>query len=193
MSGAEKASSPASSLSLRRCTPADAALMARLGAETFMESFGHLYDPRDAAAYVEKTYGLAQTVQELEDASSHFWLLEEGGEDIGYAKLGLCKLPLPEGMRQCPPHEAYELHRLYIRKPHQGGGHGPLLLKEAMRLAARHGARELYVGVWSENHRALALYERHGFKTVADYWFEVGSQRDDERIMKYIGNVGSLL
>lgn len=180
-------------VSVRRCTPDDAPLLARLGRETFMESFGYLYDAADAADYVEKTYSLPQTRQELEDAQNHFWLLEREGMDIGYAKLGLCKLPLPEGIRLCAPPESYELHRLYIRKQCQGGGHGPLLLQQAMAAAALLGARELYVGVWSQNHRALAVYERHGFKVVADYWFEVGRQRDDERIMKYMGNIALLV
>jgi ribosomal protein S18 acetylase RimI-like enzyme len=176
---------------LRHCDAGDAVVLAALGAGTFMESFGHLYPAQDAHDYVEKHYSLAQTQREMAEPFTHFWLLEAEGEAIGYAKLGLCKLPLPEGISTCAPDKAYELHRLYIKKTHQGGGHGPLLLRHTMQAVAHAGGQEMYIGVWSQNDRALALYGRHGFAVVANYWFEVGSQRDDERIMKYQGDISS--
>ena len=36
----------------RDASPADAALMARLGPETFTEAFGHLYSPENLAAFL---------------------------------------------------------------------------------------------------------------------------------------------
>lgn len=40
------------SMVIRPATVADAEVVARLGAETFMETFGHLYTPQDLAAFL---------------------------------------------------------------------------------------------------------------------------------------------
>jgi hypothetical protein len=40
--------------------PDDAALMARLGAETFTETFGHLYSPENLAAFLAGLEGVPE-------------------------------------------------------------------------------------------------------------------------------------
>ena len=42
----------------------------------------------------------------------------------------------------------------------------------------------IWIGVWSENHRAQAIYSRAGFSKVGDYHFMVGDHRDDEYIFR---------
>ncbi len=42
----------------------------------------------------------------------------------------------------------------------------------------------IWIGVWSESHRAQAIYSRAGFSKVGDYHFMVGDHRDDEYIFR---------
>ncbi len=48
----------------------------------------------------------------------------------------------------------------------QRSGHGSALLREALRLARAHGARELFLEVRPGNLAARALYERFDFRQI---------------------------
>ena len=61
--------------------------------------------------------------------------------------------------------EAHLLN-LSIAARHQRGGHGTMLLREAMALARALGARNLFLEVRPSNGAAQALYTRFGFRKV---------------------------
>ena len=50
--------------------------------------------------------------------------------------------------------------------------------------ARQRGAKNLFLGVWESNERAIALYEGTGFEKVGGYKFKVGDTLDDEFIMR---------
>ena len=61
---------------------------------------------------------------------------------------------------------------------------GRILLAWAIERARQRGARNLFLGVWQSNERAIALYESRGFEKVGTYTFKVGDTMDDEFIMR---------
>lgn len=61
--------------------------------------------------------------------------------------------------------EAHLLN-LSIAQRHQRSGHGRALLREALELARRRGARSLFLEVRPSNAAAQALYARFGFRRV---------------------------
>jgi ribosomal protein S18 acetylase RimI-like enzyme len=52
--------------------------------------------------------------------------------------------------------------------------------------AKSRGAHELYLTVYTDNHRAKRFYERYGFVAVGRYDFMVGNHADEDIIMKKI-------
>src|SRR4051812_48680192 len=72
---------------IRRANPADARLLAELGARTFSETFATDNSPEDLAAYLAASFNLAQQTAELADAAATFFIAEVGGLAAGYAKL----------------------------------------------------------------------------------------------------------
>jgi [ribosomal protein S18]-alanine N-acetyltransferase len=62
--------------------------------------------------------------------------------------------------------EAHLLN-LSIAASHQRSGHGRALLREAVDLARRRGARSLFLEVRPSNLGAQALYTRFGFRRIA--------------------------
>ena len=62
--------------------------------------------------------------------------------------------------------EAHLLN-LSIAARHQRGGHGRALLREAVELARRRGARSVFLEVRPSNLGAQALYARFGFRRIA--------------------------
>lgn len=164
---------------IRRAAPADVETLSNIGAETFTETFGHLYPPEDLAAFLEDAYGLEKTRHDLADPAKAAWLVELDGEVVGHALAGPCDLPHDEVTPDCG-----ELKRLYVRKRLQGAGAGSRLLAEVLAWLERDGSRRLWIGVWSENHGAQRLYERMGFTKVGEYGFHVGQTRDREFILR---------
>lgn len=170
--------------SIRRATPADAAVLADLGARTFVESFGHLYDPADLQAFLAESHSDAAYAKALADPGYALWLAEcpaPGGmrRAVGYAQAGPCGLPHPD----VAPGDG-ELKRLYLLRAAQHGGIGEQMLREALAWLQRDGPRTLWISVWSENHGAQRFYARHGFVHAGEYAFIVGRQHDREFIYR---------
>ena len=164
---------------IRRATSADAEALSRIGAETFTETFSHLYPPEDLAAFLEATYAVENSRRDLVDPDKAVWLVEAGGAVVGHALAGPCDLPHDEVTPACG-----ELKRLYVLKAFQGGGTGSRLLAETLAWLERDGPRRLWIGVWSENFGAQRLYGRLGFEKVGEYHFIVGETRDHEFILR---------
>jgi ribosomal protein S18 acetylase RimI-like enzyme len=164
---------------IRRAKPADAETIARIGAETFAETFAHLYPPEDLAAFLAEAHSVERARADLANPDKALWLVEQGCEAIGYALAGPCKLPHPEVTPSCG-----ELDRIYMRAGRQGGGVGSRLLGETLAWLEKDGPRRIWIGVWSENVGAQRLYTRLGFEVVGTYEFIVGNTRDHEFIMR---------
>lgn len=157
----------------------DAEALARLGAETFRDTFGHLYPPEDLRAFLDEAHSPAAWSRLLASPEVRTWVAEVGGEPVAYAVAGPCKLPHPEVTAS-----AGELQRLYVVRSQQGSGLGKALFQRAVAWLEAEGRRPIWIGVYSENHRALRLYESQGFERVGEYEFPVGRTRDREFILR---------
>jgi GNAT superfamily N-acetyltransferase len=162
---------------VRRAKADDAETLSVLGAETFADTFGHLYPPDDLAAYLAEAHAAGLYADWACDPDFGLWIAERQGRAIGYAMAAPCHLPHPEVTPACG-----ELRRLYLRREAQGSGVGGELLTTALDWLQTPG-RRLWIGVWSENFGAQRLYARYGFSKVGEYEFVVGETRDREFIL----------
>jgi GNAT superfamily N-acetyltransferase len=163
---------------IRRAGPADAEALSAIGAATFVETFGHLYPPSDLERFLADAYSLERARADLADPAKASWIVQAGGEVIGYALAGPCGLPHAEVTARCG-----ELKRIYLTRAWQGGGLGARLFAETLAWLQSGGPRAVWIGVWSENHGALRFYARHGFEKVGEYGFHVGDTIDHEYIL----------
>jgi ribosomal protein S18 acetylase RimI-like enzyme len=166
-------------LTFRDARDNDAAEVAEVGAETFVETFGDLYPPADLKHYLAETYSIEQARSDLHDPAVEVRVAFAGRRIVAYCKIGPVKLPIDVG-----PEPALELHRVYVYQARQGVGVGRILLTWAIERARQRGAKHLYLGVWQQNERAIALYKTRGFEIVGEYKFKVGETLDDEYIMR---------
>jgi ribosomal protein S18 acetylase RimI-like enzyme len=164
---------------IRRATPADAEALAEIGARTFVETFAHLYPPADLQRFLADAYSLARTRADLADPAKAAWLVEADGQVVGYAQAGPCGLPHAE----VTPASG-ELKRFYLLRDRQNGGLGARLFDEVMAWLLQGGPRDIWIGVWSENHGAQRFYRRRGFEKVGEYGFAVGDTVDHEYILR---------
>ena len=166
-----------SAISYRNATPADAANVAGLARRTFSETFGHLYDPADLAAFLAG-HNQAGWAAELADPRFRVRIAEQESEPIAYAKIGPPSLPFE------PRGPSMELRQLYVLKPWHGLGVGEALMRWAIAEAKVRDTKDLYLSVFVENARARRFYERHGFEVVGTYAFKVGNHADEDHVMR---------
>jgi GNAT superfamily N-acetyltransferase len=164
---------------IRRAGPGDAEALAAIGQATFIETFGQLYPPRDLADFLAQAHSVKRAQADLANPAKAAWLVEAGGDVVGYALACPAKLPHPDVTPACG-----ELDRIYLLAAHRGGGIGSRLLDETLAWLERDGPRSLWIGVFSENVGAQRLYARRGFEVVGSYKFVVGQTLDHEFIMR---------
>jgi GNAT superfamily N-acetyltransferase len=164
-------------ITYRDATRADAPGLDRLFDTVFCDTFAHLYRPHDLDAFLS-SFGIGDWERQLDDPSFAFHVAEAHGELAGYVKLGPMKLPI-EADRP-----ALLLDQLYVLSAHHGSGIARALMDWTIDEARRRGAEELYLTVFTENHRARRFYDRYGFEPVGRYDFMVGSHADEDVIMR---------
>jgi len=167
---------------IRDALPQDAPALSELKLttfrQTFLQDFAIPYPPVDLALFEVETYGVQRVATELADQAHRSWVVEGDGKLIAYAHVGPCKLPHPEVKAG-----DMELYQLYLRRSAQGLGLGKRLLDHALGFLDGLG-EAVWLGVWSGNDRAQALYRTRGFVAVGKYKFCVGEWRDDELILR---------
>ena len=169
---------PASSIVLRRATAADAARLSAFAATAFADTFAAENRPVDMAAYVVEAFGEPVQRAELTDPQCTVFVAERDGEIVGYAML-----------RDGPPpscvHDtsAIEIARLYAGQRWIGAGIGALLMQRCLVEAASRGRRTIWLGVWERNVRAIGFYQRWNFAIVGSQSFQLGSDRQNDRVM----------
>ena len=167
-------------LVIRPATVADAENLADLGAETFTETFGHLYPPEDLREFLLTTHSLSAWTRVLTDATRGVWVATLADRTpMGFIAVGPCKLPV----ENCEP-TAGEIHQLYVLARHHNLRLGSRLMDVGLEWLNAQGSAPIYIGVWSENLGAQRFYARYGFNKVGEYGFRVGSTVDHEFILK---------
>jgi GNAT superfamily N-acetyltransferase len=164
-------------IAYRDATPADAPALDALFDSVFCDTFAHLYRPEDLATFLA-SFGVADWERQLRDPSFAVRIAEVDGIPAGYVKIGPMKLPVEPGCT------SMLLDQLYVRGEHHGSSIGRELINWAIDEARRRGAQALYLTVFIQNHRARHFYNRYGFEDVGRYDFMVGSQADEDIILR---------
>ena len=161
----------------RDAAPADAASMADIGRRSFVETFGHLYTRENLDAFLVN-HSEEGWRGELENKAFAVRIVEADGAPVAYAKVGPPSLPFE------PRGPSIELRQIYVLAPWQGRGISHDLMRWAIGEAKERGARDLYLSVFVDNHRARRFYERYGFTFVGTYAFMVGTHADEDHVMR---------
>jgi ribosomal protein S18 acetylase RimI-like enzyme len=176
------AARPAIPFRIRRAAPNDAAAVAGVGARLFAQTFAADNTPENLRSYLARAFSEAAQRAELEDPVGRIWLAEtDGHEPVGYSHLRLATAPT-SGVALSVTRPA-ELARLYADRSLHGAGLGAALLETCAAAAAANGADCLWLGVWQQNTRAIAFYEKHGFVRVGEQEFLLGADRQRDWLM----------
>ena len=160
---------------LRRATIADAAALSTFAARIFVETFGPDNKPDDMEAYIAGAFGPDIQAAEIEDSASTIILaIDHGAPDrqmVGYAHL----IAEADGMK---------LSRLYVDKSWQGTGLAKLLMERVYEQCRAEGTDRLWLTTWTQNTRAIAFYEKIGFRITGSETFMVGEDAQTDHVME---------
>ncbi len=156
----------------------DAAALAALYRDSFADTFGHLYSVANLAIFMaDKDIDYWDAA--LANTSTAIRVAMDGDRMAGFAKLGQPSLPFDAGGRR-----ALELHNLYVLPDWKGQGIAQVLMDWTVQAARGEGAQDLWLSVFTDNHRARAFYRRYGFVDVKPYHFMVGDHADEDIICR---------
>jgi diamine N-acetyltransferase len=153
----------------RRARPHDAAALSALGGATFLTSFAHDHPGAALLAHISNAHGVDYYRTALADPEQVAIIGETAlGAPVGYALLTPPNLPV------APEPGDYELKRIYLLGPWQGGGHGSALMEQAYAAAHERRAKRLLLAVYPQNAQARRFYVRQGFEQIGRMTFMVG-------------------
>lgn len=169
---------------IRRAEVADAARLSELGAATFRDTFQADNTSDDIERYVSEVFTPERQAGEISDASNIVLLAEHqtasGAFDlIGYAHL--VAGTAPAAVRGPAP---VELKRLYVSRAWHGKGVARELMDAVIAAARAGGSRTLWLGVWERNARAVAFYEKYGFRRAGEHTFVLGTDRQTDWLLE---------
>jgi len=154
---------------IRYGTVEDAPLIADMSRSTFHDTFAAHNTPENMHAFMEGRFSRQTLITEVENGKPVFMIAYSKEMPVGYAALRL------DGVDQ----DSVEISRLYATKDAIGKGVGRALMERCMGFAREKGKKSIWLGVWAQNHRAIAFYQKAGFTKFGEHVFLLG---DDEQI-----------
>lgn len=158
-------------ITIRPCVKGDEQALALVGQAAFLEAFAGILDGADILAHCQRQHDAQLYRDWLALPAMRLWLAEAmpGGAPVGYLVLGPAGLPVTE-----PRPNDLEIKRIYLLHRFQGRRVGQRLMQAALSQARAGGAGRVLLGVYAQNHDALAFYARCGFAQVGRRTFRVG-------------------
>lgn len=163
---------------IRRAAPDDAVLLAELAARLFRDTFAAENTAEDMALYEKTAFSEAAFRAELSRDDHAMLVVEDGHEPIGYA--ALIRGSKDEAVRADRP---AEIQRFYVDRSRHGRGVAQSLMAACLEHADVWQCDVVWLGVWERNARAIAFYERQGFRRVGRKTFTLGRDVQHDYVM----------
>jgi GNAT superfamily N-acetyltransferase len=150
---------------LRRAGVGDAPALSLVASATFLDTYATVLDGADIVAHCTRNTSIATFETWLADPATIVTLAEykPSQAPIGYTVLTAPDFPIETGPADI------ELRRIS-------------LMARAVEDAAAQGHTRMLLGVWDENTRARAFYERQSFTVIGTRQFIVGTTVHDDPV-----------
>lgn len=147
--------------------------------QTFYETFAAVNTAENMEKYLTEGYSLTKLTSEINDPNVGFYFAKSDQEIMGYLKINS-----GQAQTELRDENALEIERIYVLKQFQGQAVGKALFEKSLQLAREAGVEFLWLGVWEENHRALAFYRKNGFTEFGKHLFKLGEDEQTDLMMK---------
>ncbi len=157
----------------------DAELVAGISRQTFYDTFAGQNSKENMDMYIAQYYSLEKIRAELGDPCNIFLLAYDDDRLAGYAKMN-------DHVKEESRHleNPIEIERIYSVKELIGKGIGKNLMEKCLVIAREKNKKEIWLGVWEYNDRAIDFYTRWGFEKFGEHNFPVGLDPQTDWLMK---------
>jgi len=162
----------------RRAEPTDAAQLAALAERTFRAAFGSSNARENMDAHCTKAYGELIQASEIANAEIETFVCDDGADLVGYAQLRWGTAP-PCVLALKPA----EIQRIYVDQRWHGKGIAQSLMSQVLTAAVQRDSDQVWLGVWENNPRAMAFYQKYGFNKVGHHVFHLGDDPQNDWIL----------
>jgi ribosomal protein S18 acetylase RimI-like enzyme len=169
---------------IRKAVADDAGRLAELAAVTFPLACPPGSSPEDIAAHLTNTLGERHFRAYLSDPAVSVLVIDDDGALRGYSLLVDRPAQDPEVASALTLLPSAELSKCYVHPDHHGLGAAAELMHASIESAAATGAAGMWLGVNSENARAIRFYEKSGFRRVGTKSFQLGSTVEHDFVME---------
>lgn len=157
-------------MNCRRASSTDATSLAVIGSSVWIATYAPDGVPAEFARYVLKEFTEAQVLARMA-AGARYWVAEQEGRLVGFAEIA------PDQRTPCLGDQAQaEVVRLYVLEGFTRKGVGGALLDCCVREAADLGLAWIWLSVYHRNERAVAFYEKMGWKNMGETPFVLGGR-----------------
>jgi ribosomal protein S18 acetylase RimI-like enzyme len=157
----------------------DAEIISSLGKQTFFEAHENASPKEELETYLNEKLSVEEFTKQLQANDNIFHLLFVNDILAGYSKI-IYNTPPP----QLPEiKDACKLERIYFSQKFHGKKLGLKLFNYNLNLCLQNNQSGIWLTVWTENNRAIAFYEKHGFKTIGEIMFKVGNTYNPNLVM----------
>lgn len=147
--------------------------------QTFSETFSAGNTVENMNKHLQEAFSAEKMTSELSDENTAFYFAILDGKIIGYLKLNF-----GQSQTELKDDKGVEIERIYVVKEFYGKTVGQILYEKAIRVAIDRKAVYIWLGVWEENHRAIAFYKKNGFVEFDKHIFKLGDDEQTDLMMK---------
>jgi|RhiMetdeSRZDD1v2_1073273.scaffolds.fasta_scaffold199287_2 diamine N-acetyltransferase len=165
--------------SIRIAVAADAEMLAELARRIFYDAFAPMNSPENMEAYSSQNFTLQRFLAQFADPRVTILIAEIEVTPVAFAKL--YDGDVPDCVGGFAP---VEIERFYVDRQFHGKGVAQTLMQACLDRARQSGHGTVYLGVWDNNHRAIAFYRKFGFDVVGSHAFQLGDETQNDLLME---------
>ncbi|MDI3194153.1 GNAT family N-acetyltransferase [Pseudarthrobacter sp. AL07] len=169
---------------IRKALTDDAGALAALAAVTFPLACPPSSSPEDIAAHVANTLSERHFREYLADSDVTILVIDADGALRGYSLLVNRPAEDADGASSLEVLPSVELSKCYVHPDHHGLGAAAELMNASLLAAAEAGAAGVWLGVNSQNARAIRFYEKCGFRKVGSKSFRLGTTVEHDFVLE---------
>ncbi|TAP43619.1 GNAT family N-acetyltransferase [Arthrobacter sp. S39] len=169
---------------IRKATADDAGRLAALAAVTFPLACPPSSSPEDIATHLANTLSEKHFQGYLADPDVTVLVIDVGGDLRGYSLLVNRPAQDPDVASALTLLPSVELSKCYVHPEHHGLGAAAELMHASLESAAAAGGAGIWLGVNSQNARAIRFYEKSGFRKVGSKSFRLGTTVEHDFVLE---------
>lgn len=167
-------------IEIRKVISDDYLLVSDLGSKAFYETWRPVNTEEDILKYIQEAFNPLKIKIDIEAESINtFFVAISENKAVGYVKLRNDRT-----YEEFKNESVIELERLYVLKEWQEKKVGKALMDEALKMAGDQRYIWMWLGVATDNFKALKFYKQYGFLIFGEKIFKLGEALDTDYLMK---------